>query len=107
MWSLWSVFPHGSFNGSNMNGEYLMQRTPRQGAGNWSTNFSEYPGGVEYFEVYVGPVTSTYVLLSSSVRPVRPPSVRLIRPAALALRVELAAVARRTGRVTTAYPLPT
>ena len=49
-----------AFNGANLNGEYLMQRTPHQGAGNWSTNFSEYPGGVEYFEVYAGPVTSTY-----------------------------------------------
>lgn len=44
----------------NMNGEYLMQRTPSQGAGNWSSNFSDYPGGVEFFEVYAGPVTSTY-----------------------------------------------
>eukprot|EP00462_Mataza_sp_D1_P024841 CAMPEP_0175128078 /NCGR_PEP_ID=MMETSP0087-20121206/4735_1 /TAXON_ID=136419 /ORGANISM="Unknown Unknown, Strain D1" /LENGTH=719 /DNA_ID=CAMNT_0016410113 /DNA_START=120 /DNA_END=2279 /DNA_ORIENTATION=+ len=42
-----------------MNGEYLPLVS--QGMrGNWSTNFSDYPGGVEYFEVYAGPITTTY-----------------------------------------------
>ena len=38
----------------NMNGEtYLLQPTPhgQKAAGNWSTEFRDYPGGVEYFEV--------------------------------------------------------
>ena len=28
--------------------------------GKVNTNFSDYPGGVEYFETYVGPITSLY-----------------------------------------------
>lgn len=42
-----------------MNGEYLHSRTPGA-TGNFSTNFKDYPGGVEYFEVYHGPITSHY-----------------------------------------------
>ena len=42
-----------------MNGEYLLAPTPH-GNTTWSTNFSDYPGGVESFDVYVGDVTSTY-----------------------------------------------
>lgn len=26
----------------------------------YNTNFADYPGGVEYFDVYVGPITHTY-----------------------------------------------
>ena len=46
----------------NMNGEYLLASTPKQRANwtGWSTSFKDYPGGVEYFEVYAGPVNSTY-----------------------------------------------
>ena len=44
---------------ANMNGEYLLAQTPN-GKGNWSTSFRDYPGGVESFTVYAGPVTSTY-----------------------------------------------
>ena len=51
----------------NMNGDYnYVGRTPHQGKGNYSTNFSKYPGGVEYFEVYAGPINTTYVALKTS-----------------------------------------
>ena len=43
----------------NMNGEYLLAQTPR-GHGNWTTNFKDYPGGVESFTFYAGPINSTY-----------------------------------------------
>lgn len=43
----------------NMNGEYLLAPTPN-GKTAWSTSFKDYPGGVESFEFYAGPVTSTY-----------------------------------------------
>lgn len=43
----------------NMNGEYLLSQTP--GApGKFPTDFKDYPGGVEYFDVYHGPITSVY-----------------------------------------------
>mgnify|MGYP007107849158 CR=1 FL=1 len=35
-------------------------RTPGQGGGNYSTIFRDYPGGVEYFEVYAGPIKTLY-----------------------------------------------
>jgi hypothetical protein len=44
----------------NMNGEYHISQTPNA-PGNFSTNFKDYPGGVEYFEVYHGPINSTSV----------------------------------------------
>lgn len=47
----------------NMNGEYLITRTPNAPAGNFSTKWSEYSnevGGVDYFEVYMGPITHLY-----------------------------------------------
>eukprot|EP00658_Telonema_sp_P-2_P022442 TRINITY_DN18969_c0_g1_i6.p1 TRINITY_DN18969_c0_g1~~TRINITY_DN18969_c0_g1_i6.p1 ORF type:complete len:756 (-),score=152.50 TRINITY_DN18969_c0_g1_i6:372-2639(-) len=45
----------------NMNGEYMLADTPGSHASaNWSTSFKDYPGGVEFFEVYAGPITSTY-----------------------------------------------
>eukprot|EP00729_Bicosta_minor_P023654 gene23654-27550_t len=43
---------------ANMNGEYHVSNLPK--GSNFSTNFKDYPGGVEYFEVYHGPITSTY-----------------------------------------------
>ena len=54
------------FSGENMNGaHYLLQATPKGGAAvngstAWSTEFKNYPGGVEYFEVLAGPVKTTY-----------------------------------------------
>jgi len=44
----------------NMNGGYILAPTPNQKSNNWSTHFKDYPGGVEYFEFHVGPITSTY-----------------------------------------------
>jgi hypothetical protein len=50
----------------NMNGEYLVTATPGQRAeGNFSTVWHEYsndatPPGVDYFEVYLGPMTTLY-----------------------------------------------
>ena len=38
------------------NGEYLVSKTPHAPAAPYNTKWSEYPEGVEYFEVYVGPV---------------------------------------------------
>ena len=50
---------HTVVDGPNMNGEYLLGQTPK-GQSNWSTSFKDYPGGVESFTFYAGPVTSTY-----------------------------------------------
>ena len=45
----------------NMNGNYLTTPTPHAPKGeSFNTEFSKYPGGVEYFEVELGPVTSLY-----------------------------------------------
>ena len=45
----------------NMNGEYLLAPTPNApNPTKWSTSFKDYPGGVESFTVYAGPITSTY-----------------------------------------------
>jgi hypothetical protein len=53
----------GAFGFENMNGEYVISPTPKA-FGNYSTKWSEYPGGVEYFEVYMGPITSLYSQVS-------------------------------------------
>jgi hypothetical protein len=45
---------------ANMNGAYVLSPTPGQDSASFPTNFSDYPGGVEYFEVYHGPINSTY-----------------------------------------------
>ena len=42
-----------------MNGEYHTSSTPNA-PGSFPTDFKNYPGGVEYFDVYHGPITSTY-----------------------------------------------
>ena len=46
----------------NMNGEYLTTPTPNVPKGStFNTKWSDYPNdGVEYFEVYLGPITSLY-----------------------------------------------
>ena len=44
----------------NMNGEYLLSPTPKAPKSTWSTSFKDYPGGVESFTLYAGPITSTY-----------------------------------------------
>ena len=46
---------------ANMNGHYEISKTPGAPADKaFSTDFKDYPGGVEYFEVYHGPLTTTY-----------------------------------------------
>jgi len=45
----------------NMNGEYVISRTPRANASiPFSANYSQYPGGTEYFDVYSPPITTLY-----------------------------------------------
>lgn len=46
----------------NMNADYIISCTPNQPGCNakFDTKWSEYPGGVEYFDTYVGPITSLY-----------------------------------------------
>ena len=44
----------------NMNGEYMLSPTPNAPNPTFSTNFKDYPGGVESFTLYAGPITSTY-----------------------------------------------
>jgi len=44
-----------------MNGEYVISPTPNAPKGaKFNTNFADYPGGVEYFDVYMGPITHRY-----------------------------------------------
>ena len=40
--------------------QYQLAATPNGSATKWSTNFKDYPGGVESFEFYSGPISSTY-----------------------------------------------
>jgi hypothetical protein len=49
----------GVFKGENMNGEYVISPTPGA-TGEYNTKWAEYPGGVEYFDVYMGPITHRY-----------------------------------------------
>ena len=44
----------------NMNGEYTLSNTPKQVPGKFPTNYGDYPGAVEFFDVYSPPITSTY-----------------------------------------------
>ena len=49
----------------NMNGHYDITPTPKakpSKSSKWTSSgdFKDYPGGVEYFDVYHGPITSTY-----------------------------------------------
>ncbi len=47
----------------NMNGDYLLANDatwPEAPKHTWPTNFMSFPGGVESFDVYHGPITSTY-----------------------------------------------
>ena len=59
--SLLLLCPSPTRSFPNMNeGAYLLSQTPKQKHNNWSTNFADYPGGVEYIEFYPGPIQSTY-----------------------------------------------
>ena len=55
----------------NMNGEYVVANSDA-----FPTNYMSYPGGVESFDAYHGPITSTYsqVWWTSSTDPL-PPSL--------------------------------
>jgi hypothetical protein len=45
----------------NMNGAYQLSKTPgAPAASSFPTNFKDYPGGVESFDVYHGPITTQY-----------------------------------------------
>jgi hypothetical protein len=47
----------------NMNGDYVLANDltwPDKPKNTWPTNFMSYPGGVESFDAYHGPITSTY-----------------------------------------------
>ena len=44
----------------NMNGEYVTTPTPGASEGEYNTKWSEYPGGVEFFDVYLGPIETVY-----------------------------------------------
>ena len=45
----------------NMNGQYVVTRTPGARPGTFNTRWDSYPnGGVEYFDSYMGPITSLY-----------------------------------------------
>ena len=44
----------------NMNGAYRLSKTPRAPGEFPGTAFADFPGGVEYFEVYHGPITTRY-----------------------------------------------
>ena len=44
----------------NMNGAYALSNTPKQVPGKFPTNYADYPGTAEYFDVYSPPITSTY-----------------------------------------------
>lgn len=45
----------------NMNGDYLMSKTPGAPLNkDFPTHFEDFPGGVEYFEVYHGPIKTVY-----------------------------------------------
>lgn len=47
----------------NMNGEYVISKTPNPSPGAFSTKWSDYSneaGGVEYFEAYAGPMSTLY-----------------------------------------------
>lgn len=57
---LWEHAAAAPTTDANMNGEYKLAPTPNARGGNWSTSFKDYPGGVESFTIYAGPVTSTY-----------------------------------------------
>ena len=47
----------------NMNGDYVITKTPNAGTAAYNTKWGDYRnelGGVEYFDMYVGPFTSLY-----------------------------------------------
>ena len=60
----------------NMNGDYVYWKTPGAPADKaFPTNFKSYPGGVESFDAYHGPITSTCVCSRRDFRLRRPLSL--------------------------------
>jgi len=52
---------HAPTTAPNMNGAYELSKTPGAPTGaSFPTNFKDYPGGVESFDVYHGPITTQY-----------------------------------------------
>ena len=52
---------HPPTTAPNMNGAYELSKTPGAPSGaSFPTNFKDYPGGVESFDVYHGPITTQY-----------------------------------------------
>mmetsp|Transcript_8837 Transcript_8837/g.14802 ORF Transcript_8837/g.14802 Transcript_8837/m.14802 type:complete len:558 (+) Transcript_8837:215-1888(+) len=61
--ALWLGIGHPAAGFENMNGEYVITKTPNAGGTKYNTKWSEYTnelGGVDYFEMYIGPFTSLY-----------------------------------------------
>ena len=54
---------------ANMNGEYPFSPTPGGTLGKMPKNFRDYPGGVESFDFYAGPVTRLVTASSSIMSP--------------------------------------
>ena len=44
----------------NMNGEYVFSSTPGGNASLFPKRYADYPGGVEYYDVYSPPITTLY-----------------------------------------------
>ena len=57
-----SAFEPNISHAANMNGEYILSETPsgHQTQKNFPRRFSEYPRGVEMFEVVSDPITTRY-----------------------------------------------
>jgi hypothetical protein len=63
----------------NMNGEYLTTPTPNSRPGHFSTNWSQYPGGVESFDVYLGPIKTLYAQVWWKTLPTLPLPPQLVK----------------------------
>ena len=46
------VNPPGPSNATNLNGEYKLSETAKSDTSKFPTNYKDYPGGAEYFDVY-------------------------------------------------------
>jgi len=56
-----ATYPATKIVADNMNGEYRLSKTAGAPAGGYfPTNFKNYPGGVESFDAYHGPINTTY-----------------------------------------------
>jgi hypothetical protein len=79
---------HQPTTAPNMNGAYELSKTPGAPAGaSFPTNFKDYPGGVESFDVYHGPITTQYsqVWWASTSNPLPDDIVRRFHGSAIAI----------------------